>query len=187
MHGLLTLLKILIYVAANLNVRKPMRSMMPMLALLLMGGSGAARALSAMPMPTGRENPYPVIFAFFMVIALVYSAYLAVDWLTWRMVRRMKEGHDVEGLIRALKSAWLATKAADALGDMKDTKAVEPLVEALDDSSDDVRQAAAKALGDISDDRAIAPLTHALDDRYRGVRDCASYALQKIRKQYNSQ
>jgi HEAT repeat protein len=163
-----------------------MRSMMPLLALLLMGGSGAARALSAMPMPTGNENPYPYIFAFFIMFSLIYFAYLAADWLTWRVVRRMRESHDVEGLIRALKSAWLASKAAHVLGDIRDARAVEPLVEALDDSSDEVRQAAAKALGDIGDDRAVEPLTQALDDRYRGVRDCASYALHKIRKPCDS-
>jgi hypothetical protein len=160
MQGLLTLSKILIYVTPYIKVRRLMLS----------------------TMPNGEGNPYPILFAFLMAIALIYFLYLAADWLTWRMVRRMEEGHDIDGLIRALRSAWLACKAAHALGDMRDAKAVGPLIEALDDGSDDVRRAAAKALGDIGDGRAVEPLTRALDDRYRGVRECASYALQKIRK-----
>jgi len=154
-----------------------MRVIVPLLALLFMGCK--AKALSAMP--NGEGNPYPILFALLAVIALVCFAYLAVDWLSGRMVRRMEERRDVEGLINALRSTWLAGKAARALGDMGDAAAVGPLVEALDDGNDEVRQAAAKALGDIGDGRAVGPLTQALSDRYRGVRECASYALQKIR------
>lgn len=158
-----------------------MRSTLPLVAMLFIGGSGAARALLAIPQPTGHENPYPYILAFIILFASIFFAYVGTDWLTMRRVRSMKEGRDVEGLKKVLRSAWLASKAACALGDMRDPMAVEPLVEALESGDEDVRQAAAKALGDIGDDRAVAPLLNALDDRYAGVRECASYALRKIR------
>ena len=156
-----------------------------LLLLLFIYGSGVAGALSAMPMPTGKENPFSFIFAIFVGFTLICGAILAVDWLTERIVRHMKEGRDTDGLIRALKSGWLARKAACALGDLKDTKAVGPLIDALEDTNDEVRQVAAKALGDIGDDRAAGPLRLALADRYWGVRDCASYALGKLQKQDN--
>jgi len=150
-----------------------------MIALISFAGlPGAARALSAMP--NGEGKPYPSLLALIVVLALLICAYVVVDRLTRRIVERMKKGHDTERLIGALNNGWLARKAACALGDIKDEKAVEPLLKALHDKNSDVRQAAAKALGDIGDDRAVEPLRQALGDEFAGVRECASYALQKI-------
>jgi HEAT repeat protein len=50
--------------------------------------------------------------------------------------------------------------AADALGSLGDTRAVEPLIAALNDH--DVNEAAAKALGQLGDLRAVAPLIDSL-------------------------
>jgi HEAT repeat protein len=47
--------------------------------------------------------------------------------------------------------------AAEALGQIGDTSAVEPLIAALRDASLGVRRAAADALGQIGDRRALEP------------------------------
>jgi HEAT repeat protein len=52
--------------------------------------------------------------------------------------------------------------AAEELGKMKDVRAVEPLILALQDPDDSVADAAAGALGRIADPRAIRPLAAAL-------------------------
>jgi HEAT repeat protein len=52
--------------------------------------------------------------------------------------------------------------AAEELGKMKDARAVEPLIAALQDPDDSVAEAAAAALGRIADPRAIRPLAAAL-------------------------
>jgi HEAT repeat protein len=52
--------------------------------------------------------------------------------------------------------------AAWALGQIKDARAVEPLLAALKDRDEDVRRAAAGALGEIGDKRAAGVLSAAL-------------------------
>jgi HEAT repeat protein len=52
--------------------------------------------------------------------------------------------------------------AAEELGTMRDARAVEPLIAALQDPDDSVADAAAVALGRIADPRAIRPLAAAL-------------------------
>jgi len=90
----------------------------------------------------------------------------------------------VEPLIKALKG-WdvvVRRRAAEALGEIGDKRAVEPLIEALKDSDKDVQKGAAKALGEIGDERAVEPLIEALrhiyypdhigwEDRYMGEFD----------------
>ena len=55
--------------------------------------------------------------------------------------------------------------AASILGEIGDTRAVGPLIEALKDSNDWVRFRASQALANIGDARAIEPLIQALRDR----------------------
>lgn len=158
-----------------------MRLRVVMIASISLAGlSGAARALSAMP--NGEGNPYPSVLALIIVFALLIGAYVVVDRYTRRIVERMKNDHDVVRLTKALNNGWLARKAACALGDIRDEKAVEPLLKALHDKDSNVRQAAARALEDIGDDRATGPLRQALGDDFAGVRECATYALQKINR-----
>jgi HEAT repeat protein len=95
-------------------------------------------------------------------------------------IRMLKEKRDVEGLIKALKDASIASKdvgmsadaaalsalnmcedAASVLGEIKDERAVEPLIEALSHKAPGIIIVAAKALGEIGDKRAIEPLTRA--------------------------
>jgi hypothetical protein len=148
--------------------------------MIIAGLSSPAAALSSMP--NGEGNPYTSVLAFSIVISLFLCSYMVIDRLERRIVEHMKMNGDVDGLIGALRNGWLAGKAACALGDIKDRKAVSPLVDALYDRDSDVRQAAAKALGDIGDDSAEGPLRMALGDKYKGVRDCASYALEKMHR-----
>ena len=55
--------------------------------------------------------------------------------------------------------------AAEALGKLNDTSAVEPLVELLDDEDPEVRAEAAASLGKLNDTRAVEPLIRLLDDK----------------------
>jgi len=67
-----------------------------------------------------------------------------------------------------------------ALGDMKDKRAVEPLISALKDESWQVRRNAAMALGEIKDARAVEPLIAALRDDVVEVRESVPFGLAKI-------
>ncbi len=63
--------------------------------------------------------------------------------------------------------------ASDALGKIGDKRAVEPLITALDDEDELVREGAAKALGMLGDKRAVEPLITALGDEDVSVRGWA--------------
>jgi HEAT repeat protein len=99
-------------------------------------------------------------------------------------VEKMKARRDVNGLIKALgykKDEYVRWYTARALGEIKDPRAVEPLIAALGDERSDVRQAAAEALGEIKDPRAVEPLIAALKDAEWRVRAAAAYALGEIK------
>ena len=70
--------------------------------------------------------------------------------------------------------------AASALGAERNRHAasVEPLIQALQDESENVRESAARSLGKIGDDRARKPLEAMLRDTYSNVRNAAAEALQ---------
>ena len=96
----------------------------------------------------------------------------------------LKLRKDVDGLVKALgseKDHDAREAAAEALGEIGDSRVVEPLVAALGDTDDDVREAAAEALGKIGDPRAVDPLTAALNDPDHDVRKEAEKALAKLR------
>ena len=88
----------------------------------------------------------------------------------------------MEGMVVALKNPFLARMAARALGELRDERAVEPLIEALHDRNEDVRCLAAKSLGEIGDPRAEEPLEMASRDEYRQVRDSAAGAIRRIHR-----
>ena len=74
-------------------------------------------------------------------------------------IAKLLEKKDVAGLIKALgypKDPGVRSAAAAALGQLRDPRAVEPLIAALDDLP--VRCVAAEALGQIGDPRAVEPL-----------------------------
>ena len=85
-------------------------------------------------------------------------------------------------LIAALTSRDIVTKLGviEALGKIKDTRCVEPLISCLRDESNEVRWAAAIALGESGDLRAAPPLVQALKDADKYVRYGAAVALTRI-------
>ncbi len=73
---------------------------------------------------------------------------------------------------------WTLKDVIRRLGKIRDSRAVEPLINALSDQHDDVRVAAAKALGDIGDARIREPLLSAVrNDRNLDVRRASGQAL----------
>lgn len=94
---------------------------------------------------------------------------------------------EVSVLISALKDKDSGTrcKAAAALeekrlGEIGDTRAVEPLIQLLKDRDRDVRLVAARVLGGMRDTRVVEPLIQVLKDEDRGVRMSAARALGRI-------
>ena len=99
-------------------------------------------------------------------------------------IYRWEEKGDVTSLISALQddNATVRWKAAEALGEIGDKRAVEPLISALQDDNATVREDAAWALGEIGDKRAVEPLISALQDWDATVRRNAAEALRKLAK-----
>ena len=89
--------------------------------------------------------------------------------------------NSVDSLIAALgDKGFDRHRAAVGLGEIKDPKAVEPLILALNDEDDNLgylRECSARSLGIIKDSRAIAPLIAALEV---GTSGAAQWALGQI-------
>lgn len=78
-------------------------------------------------------------------------------------VEKLKAKGDIKGLIKALsytKDQAVRQSAAEALGEMGDVRAVEPLLAALK-GDESIRISAIKALGQIGDTRAVETLVAA--------------------------
>lgn len=87
---------------------------------------------------------------------------------------------EVDRCIKDLQSqdSTIREAAAAAVGDLNDTRAVEPLIKVLQEDKDsDVRGAAAISLGRIKDIRALDPLLEALQDKDSLVRSSAANGL----------
>ncbi|MFB0560775.1 MAG: HEAT repeat domain-containing protein [Candidatus Lokiarchaeia archaeon] len=96
---------------------------------------------------------------------------------------RIKNAKNIEELIKVLnheKNPKIRRTAAEYLGDLKDKRAVEPLIQTLKNDEEDIRAEAAKALGSIKDLRAVPPLIQALKDENWEVREDVAWALGKI-------
>ena len=72
-------------------------------------------------------------------------------------------------------------QAVFALGQIRDRRAVEPLISALKDAVPDVRQQAAFGLGQIRDRSAVDALMVAVKDANKDVREQVVFALGQIR------
>ncbi len=88
----------------------------------------------------------------------------------------------VESLIEALSVGDGETrmKAAWALGEIGDRRALEPLAAALGDTEARVREKAALALGKIGEAEAVEALLGHLDDPDEAVREAVSRSLQEL-------
>ena len=85
-------------------------------------------------------------------------------------------------LLAALKTKDTVMKLGviEALGKIRETRAVEPLIACLNDESNEVRWVAAIALAEIEDIRATEPRARALKDPDKYVRYGAAFALTRI-------
>ncbi|HVP25718.1 MAG TPA: HEAT repeat domain-containing protein, partial [Methanomicrobiales archaeon] len=88
----------------------------------------------------------------------------------------------IHRLIAGLSTRHRSVKLGiiEALGEIRDLKAVEPLIRELRDPSVEIRWEAALALGEIGDSRATGPLLPGLRDRDRYVRYGTALALPKL-------
>ena len=95
---------------------------------------------------------------------------------------------DVEGAIRLLRSpdVQLRQFVAYLLGRVGDARAIEPLIDALQDENPGVRGAAANALGAIGDDAAVPYLKPLLNDANQQLVVWAAYALTRLGHDYLS-
>jgi len=71
--------------------------------------------------------------------------------------------------------------AAVALGELRDKRALRPLVRALSDDNKTVRAVAATSLGLLGDDKALPALKRATQDKHKTVRQSAVEAIARIR------
>jgi HEAT repeat protein len=72
---------------------------------------------------------------------------------------------------------WMRSSAAEALGNLGDARALDPLLPLLNDTNHKVRNSAAGALGKLGDARAVDPLLPLLKDTDIWVRRSAAEAL----------
>jgi HEAT repeat protein len=86
----------------------------------------------------------------------------------------------VQGVIAELEGGRSPERAAGLLGRIGDTRALPPLIEALDHRDISVRVQAASALGDLRDPAAVEPLLRATRDHNLDVRAEAGQALDAL-------
>lgn len=99
-------------------------------------------------------------------------------------VRSMAIKQDVAGLIRVLinpNENFIVRRAVIMiLMNMRDERAVKPLIESLGDEHYSIRRMAAVALGELGNNQAINPLVSMLDDSEAIVRNAVAYALSRL-------
>jgi hypothetical protein len=88
----------------------------------------------------------------------------------------------LEHLLKALNGHDRDVKLGviEALGEIKDVRSVQPLINLLKDPSVEVRWATAVALGEIGDRRAVGALVQVLGDTDKYVRYGAAISLEKL-------
>jgi HEAT repeat protein len=86
------------------------------------------------------------------------------------------------GLLLEDTAIEVRVSAAYALGLLGDPQAIEPLIQKLDDQTEDarVRGTAAEALGDLRDPAGVMPLIAALNDPSAEVRFWAAFAVGQL-------
>jgi HEAT repeat protein len=86
----------------------------------------------------------------------------------------------IEDVIAELEAGAVPHRAAAVLARIKDTRALEPLMEALLHRDARVRAESAAALGELRDPAAVEALIHATRDSDHGVRASAGSALDQL-------
>lgn len=98
-------------------------------------------------------------------------------------ITKLESEKNVTELVSLLqKQDSVSSQAAEALGNIGDKQAVEPLIKALSNEDKIIRESAATALGKIKDTRAVQPLLTTLKDKVPKVRNAAQTALAEIAK-----
>jgi HEAT repeat protein len=98
-----------------------------------------------------------------------------------RVMGEVKDRRAVAPLLEAVQSAGETGKnSATALIQIADPASVDPLIELLGNQSEEVRLYAAYALGGLMDRRAVPALTRTLTDASSSVRGIAAHALGQI-------
>ncbi|MFH0878771.1 MAG: HEAT repeat domain-containing protein [Lentisphaerota bacterium] len=102
------------------------------------------------------------------------------SWELRNVLRVKKDPGVIDPLIASLndENTDVRSNAAEALGELKDPRAVEPLTQLLRDPS--LSRAAAWALGEIKDSRAVPSLIQSLGSENQGIRENAASALSHI-------
>jgi HEAT repeat protein len=100
-------------------------------------------------------------------------------------VMELEEKKDIQGLVKVVersKNKNVVKHAIIALGEMKDNRAVEPLIYALNSNLVTIRHYSVMALGHIGNAKAVKPLVTIIhkEDEYENVRESAVEALGKI-------
>jgi HEAT repeat protein len=116
------------------------------------------------------------------------------DWdadIQWKAAETLGTlGPDAtEPLLRVLRegSRTVRIGAIEALGEIRDPRAVKPLMQVLEnDRHDETRFLAALALGEIGDEASLTLLVHTLKDRNKYVRYGAAAALDSLEWQAKS-
>jgi HEAT repeat protein len=97
-------------------------------------------------------------------------------------VAELKAEGDIPELVEALQfpdDHNVRFEAASALGDIGDSRCVEPLIESLNDRPR-IKEVAIRSLGQIGDPQAIPPLVNALEDQSWEIRSMAAKSLGNI-------
>jgi hypothetical protein len=98
-------------------------------------------------------------------------------------ITQTREPRGVESLIQCARGNRDPTIRADAiswLSNIKTSRVLEMLTDALKDKDRRVRRATADALGQIGDERAVEPLRTAQEDKDEEVRQAAISALERL-------
>jgi len=132
------------------------------------------------PLPNRRKKPLYLIT--FIMAGLSFLERFSCTGLFGTDVKKLRESRNVQGLIFALrhKDPSVQYEAAEALGDIGDERAVEPLLIALkNDETGGVRWKAAEALSKLGT-HSVAGLIGALQHYDNDVRWKAAIALGEI-------
>ena len=119
------------------------------------------------------------------LLAALTNENIGARWTLDRIDPNWAKSEAAKRVVPNLLTALAATdwkvrmRAADVLGKIGDSQAVEPLVAAIADTIEEVRRQAAEALGEIGDPRAVEPLRQALAE-VPDLRWTAAKALGKI-------
>jgi HEAT repeat protein len=86
-------------------------------------------------------------------------------------------GQSLIAVLEDLEVPQSRSMAAYALGELRDARAVDPLIRALKSEDASLRKSAAEALGRLNDPRSLEPLRALLKDKDEWVRKTASWAI----------